>query len=127
MNTILVYNNSQTDQMEKICTILKHEIETYIPQASAKLYHSNPVWFIDDNPIVGYDVAGDRVNLLFWSGQSFQAEGLKATGKFEAAGTFFNSEGSVNKQQLRQWLEESVAVQWNYRDLRKNNGELLRI
>lgn len=30
-----------------------------------------PVWFLDGNLIVGYDILKDGVRLLFWSGLSF--------------------------------------------------------
>jgi hypothetical protein len=28
------------------------------------------VWFIDDNPVVGYSASAKSVNLLFWNGQA---------------------------------------------------------
>jgi len=126
-NDIFDYNQAQNGTAQEVCEILHANIAAALPNANAKLYHANPVWFIDDNPVVGYDVLGDHVNLLFWSGQSFTEPGLTAAGKFKAAGTKYLSVSDVDVSQLQSWLRESLKVQWNYRDLRANNGDLIRL
>jgi len=124
---IISYNQNQTDTFRAICELLMSEINAALPEATSKLYHANPVWFQNDNPIVGYDVASDHVNLLFWSGQSFEQPGLKVVGKFKAAQAQYTEVGAVDVAQLKAWLQEAQTTQWNYRDLRENNGELVKL
>jgi len=31
---------------------LRKEIETTLPEATSKVWHGHPVWFLQDNPIV---------------------------------------------------------------------------
>jgi len=126
-NDVAEYNQATTGAVREICEALNAEISAVLSSAESKLYHANPVWFIDNNPIVGYDVADDHVNLLFWSGQSFDTNGLTAAGKFKAAGTKYTNTQDINIDQLRAWLKESATSQWNYRDLRAHNGELVKL
>ena len=121
------YNQAQPDALQDICNVLLDQIQSTLTDATSKLYHGSPVWFINDNPIVGYDVSGDHVNILFWSGQSFIEPGLQAAGKFKAAAMKYATTDDIDADQLHKWLKEAVATQWNYRDLRENNGELTKI
>ena len=52
-----------------------------LPKAISTIWHGSPVWFIGENPVVGYHVTPKHVNLLFWSGQAFGEPALKAAGK----------------------------------------------
>ncbi|HYF67800.1 MAG TPA: hypothetical protein VD884_06685 [Ohtaekwangia sp.] len=79
---IRTYNNSQTQNDKSICDVLFAEIESNLSGAKAKIWHAHPVWFLDDNPIVGYSVLKDSVRLMFWSGQSFKEKGLNENRKF---------------------------------------------
>src|SRR6188474_2045887 len=72
-----------------ICRALRTEIDAALPKATSKIWHGSPVWFVGENPVVGYNAARKQVNLLFWSGQSFGDPALKAVGKFAAAQTQF--------------------------------------
>jgi len=126
-NDIIAYNERQPAQFKQICEHLMKEVIAALPKATSKLYHANPVWFIDDNPIVGYDITADHVNILFWSGQSFDTPGLSPKGKSKAAGTFYKKADQIDAAQLKAWLKESKTIQWNYKDIRKNNGIVTRI
>ena len=126
-NDIISYNERQPAPFKEICELLMKEINAALPKATSKLYHANPVWFIDENPIVGYDITADHVNILFWSGMSFETSGLTAKGKFKAAGTMYKKADQVDLTQLKAWLKESKTIQWNYKDLRKNNGIVTKI
>lgn len=64
------YNASQSVEDQKICIAILEEINKYLPESKSKIYHGSPVWFIDDNPIVGYSKLKNCIQLLFWSGQS---------------------------------------------------------
>ncbi len=52
-----------------ICEQLFNEINGQLTSATHKVWHGHPVWFINDNPIVGYDKLKGGVRMLFWSGQ----------------------------------------------------------
>ena len=58
---------------------------------------------------------------------SFDEPGLAAKGKFKAAGTSYNQVSDVDIQLLRGWLEKSKSIQWDYKNLRRNNDELHKI
>ena len=81
----LKYNESLGPQDRDICNLLAREIDQALPDAENKIWHSHPVWFLDGNPVVGYSKLKECVRLLFWSGQSFEEEGLKKEGSFKAA------------------------------------------
>lgn len=83
-----------------------------------------PVWLIDDNPIAGYDVRTKCVNLLFWSGQSFDEPELKKEGSFKAAEIKYQTVDDVDVEALRRWLKKSEQIQWDYKNIRQNQGKL---
>jgi hypothetical protein len=79
------YNEAQAPTDREICELLAREIDRNLPEAENKIWHAHPVWFLDGNPIVGFSKLKTCVRLLFWSGQSFEEEGLKEEGSFKAA------------------------------------------
>ena len=83
--TISEYNDLQSGEEKKICEILQKEIDKELTEAESKIWHGGPVWFLDENPVVGYWVRKTGVQLLFWSGQSFEESGLENEGTFKAA------------------------------------------
>ena len=125
---ILRYNESQPEALGVICSKLKAEIERVIPQAVAKIYYGNPVWFIDDNPIVGYNATKkDDISSLFWSGQSFDESELKPVGKYKAAEARYQIREEIDTRSLERWLKKAVTIQWDYKNIRKNSGKLEKI
>ena len=124
MNDIQDYNEKQVGETAEICALLFQEIGAALPHATSKLYHANPVWFIDENPIVGYDVTTHGVNILFWDGQDLKQPGLAAVGKFKAAGTTYETASDIDVEVLRAWLKESQTPKWDYKNLRANDGAL---
>jgi len=124
---IIGYNNQQSSEQKAICELLMHEITSSLPGSAARLFHSHPAWFIDGNPIVGYDVSPGYVNLLFWSGQSFDEPHLAPKGTFKAAGISYGVIEAMNIDSLRRWLHKSAALQWDYKNLRANAGQLVKI
>ena len=111
----------------RVCAVLRGEIDRVLTGATSKVWHAHPVWFLDDNPIVGYDRLKDAIRLMFWSGQSFGTPGLTATGTFQAAEARYTAVEDIDLVALASWLEESRSVQWNYRDIRKTKGKLERL
>jgi len=65
--------------------------------------------------------------LLFWSGQSFDEPGLKAQGKHKAAAAHFTSVDQISAADVQRWLEKSKSTQWDYKNIAKNKGELVRL
>ena len=51
---IKAYNTKQSFEEKKICNILAAEIDSGLPEAESKIWHAHPVWFLDENPVVGY-------------------------------------------------------------------------
>ena len=128
MNSDFVrYSESMPDPDRQICLILMDAIERHLPRSVGKLWHGSPVWFIDQNPIVGYSKLKTHVQLLFWSGQSFDEAGLTPVGKHKAAEARYTDVAEIDLSQLAVWLNKAVLIQWDYKNIVKRNGELLRL
>lgn len=125
--TISSYNNSLSGQDKKISKILKKEIDANLSGAESKIWHGHPVWFLDGNPIVGYSKLKDCVRLLFWSGQSFKSKGLTPEGSFKAAEARYTDVEQINPKTLKNWLNESKKIQWDYKNIVKRKGVLERL
>lgn len=124
---ILAYNKTQSTTDKAICKLLSEEIEKNLPEAENKIWHRHPVWFLDGNPIVGYSKLKESVRLLFWSGQSFDEDGLEPAGSFKAAEARYTSVDQVKKKDLKRWLEKSKKIQWDYKNIVKRRGVLERL
>jgi len=124
---IKAYNNTQTAANKKICNTLAEEINLHLPEAENKIWHAHPVWFLEGNPVVGYSKLKDSVRLLFWSGQSFDEEGLENEGSFKAAEARYTSVDDINKKNLKRWLKKARDIQWDYKNIVKRKGVLERL
>jgi hypothetical protein len=124
---IQAYNSSREDEEKEICNFLATEIDRNLSKAENKIWHAHPVWFLDDNPIVGYSKLKNCIRLLFWSGQSFDEEGLQHEGKFKAAEIRYTSIDDVNKKDLARWLKKAKEIQWDYKNIVKRKGKLERL
>jgi len=124
---ILAYNAAQSVRDQRICNALAQAIERHLPGAERKIWHRHPVWFLDGNPIVGYHKLKDCIRLLFWSGQSFEEPGLAPEGSFKAAEARYTAEDQISARDLRRWLEKSIAIQWDYKNIVKRKGRLERL
>lgn len=125
--TISEYNELQNSDYLAVCNALAAEIDKELVEAHSKIWHGAPVWFIDDNPIVGYSVRKQGVSLLFWSGQSFDENGLESEGSFKAAQKFYHTVSDINSIDVNRWLKKSRDIQWDYKNIVKRRGELVRI
>ena len=121
------YNKSLSRDDKSICNFLAEEITSNLPTAENKVWHRHPVWFLDGNPIVGYSKLKDCIQLLFWSGQSFDEEGLHPEGTFKAAQARYTSAGEINTKDLKRWLNKSKKIQWDYKNIVKRKGLLERL
>lgn len=124
---IIAYNQALDPKHQKIAELLATEIQAALPCSTNKVWHGAPVWFINDNPIVGYDSRKNSVHLLFWSGQSFDEPGLTAEGKFKAAGAHYSGLSDINLDDLQRWLKKSQDIQWDYKNIVKRKGVLERL
>lgn len=125
--TVQDYNNLQSDSDKEICNQLAAIINENLPDAENKIWHAHPVWFLDGNPIVGYSKLKNNVRLLFWSGQSFNEEKLSNEGSFKAAEFRYTSSEQINEDDLKRWLNKAREIQWDYKNIVKRKGVLLRI
>jgi uncharacterized protein YdhG (YjbR/CyaY superfamily) len=121
------YNAAQAPDDRKICDLLAQEIDRGLPEAENKIWHAHPVWFLAGNPIVGYSKLKHCVRLLFWSGQSFDEEGLKKEGSFKAAEARCTSTAQVDTQDLQRWLAKARDIQWDYKNIVRRRGKLERL
>lgn len=121
------YHKAQAAADRAICEILRKEIDKALPKAESKIWHGHPVWFLEENPIVGYHKLKDCVRILFWSGQSFEEEGLAPEGTFKAAQARYTDFSEIKVSALRKWLAKSKKIQWDYKNIVKRRGVLERI
>lgn len=125
--TITDYNTAQTGSSREICEKLAQEISLGLPTAESKVWHGHPVWFLEGNPITGYAVRKNNVQLLFWSGQSFDEPGLETEGTFKASQVRYTDVSEINSEDLQRWLQKSQDIQWDYKNIVKRKGELVRL
>lgn len=121
------YNNSLDAEAQAVGDLLAREIDLALPEAENKIWHAHPVWFLDGNPVVGYSKSKVGVVLLFWSGQSFGEEGLEHEGTFKAAQARYITADQVDKQSLGRWLAKARDIQWDYKHIVRNKGQLARL
>jgi hypothetical protein len=124
---ILTYNKQQAPGDREICDLLAKTIDRNLPEAENKIWHAHPVWFLDGNPIVGYQKLKHAVRLLFWSGQSFEEDGLKKEGSFKAAEARYTAVEQVNVEDLERWLVKARDIQWDYKNIVRRKGRLVRL
>lgn len=121
------YNESLEVEDRAICEVLAGEIDAALPDAENKIWHAHPVWFLAGNPIVGYSKLKGCIRLLFWSGQSFECDGLAPEGKFKAAEARYTAVDQIDHERLKRWLEEARDVQWDYKNIVRRKGRLERL
>jgi len=111
---IAAYAKAQAPELRAICDKLQVEIDKGIGNATSKIWHGSPVWFIAENPVGGYSVRQKRVDLMFWSGQLFEEPLLAAVGKDKAARVSFQHESEIKLPELRRWLKRARTIVFDY-------------
>ena len=124
---ITAYNRAQSKECKAICNQLATEIDKGLPKAESKVWHGHPVWFLSGNPVVGFAVQKAGVQLLFWSGQSFEEAGLSPEGSFKAAEVRYTNKEEINSRILARWLKKARVIQWDYKNIIKRKGKLVRL
>lgn len=122
------YNEAQPAESKAVCDVLAQQIDEALPDAASKIWHGHPVWFLNDNPIVGYSKQKAGIRLMFWSGADFDEAGLSIRGKkFKDASVFYNAVTEVDMAGLQRWLVKARTMQWDYKNLVKRKGVLQRL
>ena len=122
------YNQGQSSVDEEICNFLAEVIDNVLTEAENKIWHAHPVWFIDDNPIVGYSKQKLGIRLMFWSGADFEEDELAVRGKkFKDASIFYRNVSEIEIEKVKRWLTKSMEIQWDYKNIVKRKGKLERL
>lgn len=125
---IQTYNNQQAENDQAICNKLVSIIDAELKEAESKVWHGHPVWFIEDNPIVGYSKQKMGVKLMFWSGADFEEEILQIRGgKFKDASVVYKSISDIKIKDLKACLKKSRDIQWDYKNIVKRKGQLVKL
>ena len=128
LTEIKKYHLELTDEEQMICDFLYEKLCQELPEAEHKLWHGHPVWFLDGNPIAGYSKQKKGIRLMFWSGVDFEEEELNIRGgKFKDASIFYTHVDQINATDIKRWAEKSRAIQWDYKNIVKRKGVLLRL
>jgi len=106
---ITAWSQAQPTALRPICDSLRKSIAAALPRSTSMVWHGSPVWFIDENPVVGYSVKAKAVSLLFWNGQALDEPGLEPVGKHRAAEAVFRDVDELEAQVIRRWLRKAKA------------------
>lgn len=124
---ISAYSKARPLEFRVICDLLRALIDAALPKATSRVWHGSPVWFIDENPVVGYNVTVKTVNLLFWNGQAFDEPVLKPVGKYRAAQAVFGDAADIDRKVIRRWLKKAKSDVFDakafFKKLRQSKGQ----
>ena len=122
------YNELQTGDEKRICVTLSEHINNNLKGAENKIWHGSPVWFLDDNPIVSYSKLKAGIKLMFFSGADFdESELVPGSGKFKDASVTYTQLEQINRDDLARWLTKASKIQWDYKNIVKRQGELVKL
>lgn len=126
--SIKPYIDKQFANDSLICNVLTETIDEVLHDAESKIWHAQPVWFLNDNPIVGFSKQKEGVRLMFWSGADFEEDQLNIVGKkFKDASIFYTDVKQIKVTDLKRWLKKSRDIQWDYKNLVKRKGRLEKL
>lgn len=66
---------------------------------------------------------------MFWSGWSFDESALSPIGnvkKYRAAGIIYTDSKELVPKDIKRWLRKSKSIQWDYKNIVKHKGKLIR-
>ena len=122
------YNSNLNLVDQEICHQLSIIIDSELHEGESKIWHGHPVWFLEENPIVGYSKQKPGIRLMFWSGADFEEQHLSHKGvKFKDASIFYNNFAEIRLEDLQRWLKKSREIQWDYKNIVKRKGQLVRL
>lgn len=100
-------------QRAAICAALQKSLDAGLPQATSKLWHAIPVWFVGENPVVGFHARKVGVMLMFWNGQHFGEPELENSGSFHMAQISYNDASEIDEAKLAGWLQKAGTSIWD--------------
>jgi len=122
------YLAKQQPEDQAIMNALTVLITFGLKDSVLRIWHRHPVWFLNGNPIVGFSREKRGTRLMFWSGADFDESKLNVRGgKFKDASIFYRTPKEIDAAALLQWLEKSRHIQWDYQNIVKRKGVLVRI
>ena len=125
---IKAYIDNQSPEDRDICNQLVTIIDKELTEATSKIWHAHPVWFLDGNPIVGFSKQKAGWRLMFWSGADFEENELNIRGeKFKDASIFYQNVSEIKASDVKRWLKKSRDIQWDYKNIVKRKGQLDRL
>lgn len=125
--TIGDFHAAQSQEDRAICDRLRDAIDAGLPEAESRIWHAHPVWFLNENPTVGYSKLKDCIRLMFWSGADFEEPGLTpGTGKFKDASVRYKNADDIDIDDVQRWLVKSREIQWDYKNIYTRKGRLER-
>jgi len=117
--TIAGYAKDLNPKQAGVCAALAKAIDGAMPNATSKIWHAIPVWFIGENPVVGYSAKPAGVTLLFWNGQQFDESALEPVGKFRAAQVRYQDVSQIDAKLLARWLRKAATNVWDLVGMRR--------
>ena len=107
------YGKKLKPKLKGIAESLRKSIDAALQKSTSKVWHGHPVWFIGENPVVGYSTKTTGVALLFWNGQSFGEPKLAPVGKFHAAELRYADEADIDAKLLARCLRKAKTDIWD--------------
>jgi hypothetical protein len=108
-DAIAAYARAQPVAFRTACDRLRELIDGALPKATSKVWHGSPVWFVGENPVVGYSAGKTAVNLLFWNGLALGEASFRPVGKHGAAQAVFQNAEEIDPKAVRGWLKWAGA------------------
>lgn len=125
---IKAYHDILSSEEKEICDHLMALLSTHLPEAETKIWHRHPVWFLEGNPVAGYSKLKAGIQMFFWSGKSFEESGLTpGKGKFQDAYILYTHVDQIIEKDMIRWIQKSRDIQWDYKNIVKRKGQLLRL
>ncbi len=120
--------NLPTATEQAIGRELARLIDNHLSFTESKIWHAHPVWFINGNPVVGFSKQKAGIRLMFWSGADFEEKALNVRGgKFKDASVFYNDVSEIQPDEVKRWLQKAETIQWDYKNIVKRKGVLVRL
>ena len=112
-DAISAYANALDPQRAAICNRLSQLIDAGLPNATSRVWHAIPVWFVGQNAVVGYTARKQGVMLMFWNGKHFDEPELTPSGSFHVGQISYDDAAQIDEARLSRWLEKAGTNIWD--------------
>ena len=112
-DVIAAYALSLDPQRAAVCNRLRQLIDAGLPNATSKMWHAIPVWFVGANAVVGYTARKQGVMLMFWNGKHFDEPDLTPSGSFHVGQIAYEDAAQIDEVKLARWLEKAGTNIWD--------------